>query len=159
MVRILVYVRNIPGIIPIIIIKRGRLENIYSCVEKDKNPEEIPKYLCRIGNLMIKGLKELIKKHDLKIKIEGVPAIINLCLDYGKQNLAIRTLFTQEMLKRGFLASSEIDICYSFTEKHVNMYLSAADEVFAILKDAIKEDRVNDLLEGPVAHSKFERLT
>lgn len=120
--------------------------------------KNVPNYLDRIGKLIIKGLKRSADSHGLKITITGRPALIHLSFDYGEISQAVRTLFTQEMLKRGILASAGIYVSYSFKKEHIKRYLESIDEVFAILKKAIKENKIYDLLEGPVAHTGFKRL-
>ncbi|MBA7506960.1 hypothetical protein ES706_05675 [subsurface metagenome] len=63
------------------------------------------------------------------------------------------------MLKRGYLASTSVYVSYSHKESHVKEYLRKVDEVFGIIKKAIDENKVFDLLDGPVSHSGFQRLT
>jgi len=41
----------------------------------------------------------------------------------------------------------------------VRRYLAASYEVFGMLAEAAREDRVEGLLRGPVAQSGFSRLT
>ena len=53
----------------------------------------------------------------------------------------IKTLFTQEMLKKGFLAATTVYVSYSHTKKHVQDYLIAVDEVFSIIKRALAQDK------------------
>ena len=84
--------------------------------------------------------------------------MVTLVFNYENAN-EIKTLFTQEMLKRGYLASTSVYVSYSHTKNHVTEYLSAVDEVFGIIKKAIDENNVCDFLDGPVAHVGFERLT
>lgn len=121
--------------------------------------KKVPNHLYRIGKILIKGLKELADKNGLKLVISGLPPLFHFSFDYGKDSQAIRTLFTQEMLKKGILASGGVYVTYSLKEEHVKKYLKAAGEVFCLLKKAIEENKVYDLLEGPVAHKRFERLT
>ncbi len=125
---------------------------------KKMEEKNIPEYLDKIGALIGKGWEELVKKYDLKINVGGPNPLINFSFNYENAQ-EIRTLFTQEMLKRGFLAFGTVYVSYSHTEDHVKKYLAAIDEVFAILSNAIKEDSVNLLLEGPVAQAGFKRLT
>jgi len=63
------------------------------------------------------------------------------------------------MLNSGFLASKSVYVSYSHNEEHVEMYLENANGVFGIIKRAVKEDNVRDLLKGPVAHEGFKKLT
>lgn len=119
----------------------------------------VPSHLIKIGNLVKKGWKNLAKKHNLTIKILGIPPLATFLFDYGKEKQALHTLFTQEMLNRGFLASKQFYVSYSHKEEHVKNYLDNVDEVFGIIKDAINKNKIHRLLKGPVAHSGFRRLT
>ena len=119
----------------------------------------LPVYLKRIGALIGDGWKRLASKHSLKIHVHGPEALVGFAFDYGEESQAIRTLFTQEMLHRGFLASGNIYVSLAHTERNVKRYLRAVDEVFGFIAKAIKEKTVHTLLGGPVAHSSFQRLT
>lgn len=130
------------------------IATIKKMIEKD-----VPKHLDKIGNLMIQGLKKSANYNNLKLEVSGLPPLIHLAFDYDGDSQAIRTLFTQEMLKRGILASGSVYISYSLKEEHVKLYLEALEEVLALLAQAIKNNKINDLLEGPIAHVGFKRLT
>jgi hypothetical protein len=62
------------------------------------------------------------------------------------------------MLKRGYLASTSIYVTYAHTIEIANKYLENVDEVFKIMSDAIKNDKVLDLLETEVRTDMFKRL-
>lgn len=118
-----------------------------------------PAHIKKIGGMIGDGWRNLAEKHDLKINILGPEALITFSFNYGKESQAIRTLFTQEMLRRGFLAGPSVYVSYAHKEAHVKKYLKAVDEVFGILKKALEEKKVRKLLKGPVAHEGFKRLT
>jgi glutamate-1-semialdehyde aminotransferase len=120
---------------------------------------KIPLELEKKGKYLIDNLIVISKKHSIKIKISGLPALISFSLEYGEQSQAVKTLFTQEMLKRGFLASYNIYTSCAFKKNHIEKYLKNVDEVFGIIKKAVEKNKGNDLLEGPVAHHGFKRLT
>lgn len=121
---------------------------------------DVPSYLCKIGDLISKGWDELAKEHDLKINImDAVPPLTTFDFDYGENNIALHTLFTQEMLSRGFLASKSVYVSYSHDRQHVREYMEDVDEVFGVLRKAIDQKNVNKLLKGPIAHVGFKRLT
>lgn len=122
---------------------------------KDKN---VPAHLDRIGGRIGEGWKRLAKKHGIRIKIMGPNALIAFSFEH-KKSQKLKTLFTQEMLKRGFLATTTVYVSYAHNEENVSKYLIAVDEVFGILKKAIVENSIESLLEGPVAHTGFTRLT
>lgn len=115
-------------------------------------------HIDRIGKKIGEGWNRLAKKHGLDITIVGPNALITFSFNAG-ENQELKTLFTQEMLKRGFLASLTVYVSFAHKEAHVKKYLNAVDEVFGILSGAIVEGHVKDLLEGPIAHKHFARLT
>lgn len=118
----------------------------------------VPSHLIKIGNLISKGWEKQAEEYDLKIDIMGIPPLTSFVFDYGDDNQALHTLFTQEMLKRGFLASKSVYVSYSHSEVHVKKYLENVGEVFRMIKKAIEENTIYNLLKGPVAHVGFRRL-
>ena len=120
---------------------------------------KVPEKLERTGKYLIKNLEKIAEKNKIKMKIAGKPALMHFSFQYGEKNRAIETLFTQEMLKEGIIASSGIYVSYAFKKEHLNKYLKAVDRVFKILKKAIDENKIEKLLRGPVAQSGFQRLT
>jgi len=119
--------------------------------------KKIPAYLCKIGNLISEGWREIADKHNLEMTVTGIPPLTTFVFDY-ENRAELHTLFTQEMLKRGFLASKSVYVSYSHNREHVEKYLSNVDEVFGVIKKAIGDGNVCDLLKGPVAHEGFKRL-
>ena len=122
---------------------------------QDKN---VPEHLINIGKIIGEGWRDLADEHGLNVDILPPKPLVTMSLNYDNSQV-IKTLFTQEMLKRGYLASLSVYVSYSHTEEIVENYLRNVDEVFGIIKRAIEEEKVKDLLEGPVAHTGFQRLT
>ncbi len=119
----------------------------------------LTEHLTKVGRLAQAGWLRLSEKHGLKLHVVGWPAISHFSLEYGEKNQALQTLFTQEMLDRGYLAKSALYVIYAHTPEIVEKYLSAVDEVFGILAEAVKADDIDKRLRGPIAHSGFSRLT
>jgi len=121
---------------------------------------DVPSHLCKIGNLISDGWKKLADENNLNINImDAVSPLTTFDFDYGEDNLKLQTLFTQEMLSRGFLASKSVYVSYSHDKQHVEKYMGDVDDVFGVLLKAIDQGNVNKLLKGPVAHVGFKRLT
>lgn len=120
--------------------------------------KEVPSHLCKIGNSISKGWKKIANEHGLDITVMGIPPLPTMAFNH-KNSQALHTLFTQEMLKKGFLASKRVSVSYSHSEEHIDEYLRSVDKVFGLIKRAIENDNVFDILEGPVAHEGFKRLT
>ena len=120
----------------------------------------VPSHLSKIGNLISEGWRKLAKEHDLNVDImDAVPPLTTFVFDYERDSQALHTLFTQEMLSHGFLASKSVYVSYSHNEEHIKKYQENVDDVFGIIKEAIEKDNVYALLKGPIAHEGFKRLT
>ena len=125
---------------------------------KKMEKKNVPKHLNVIGMLIGQTWKKLAARHGLDITVIGPTPLITFSFNYPNAQ-EIKTLFVQEMLKRGFLAGLTVYVSYCHTPGHIRKYEKAVDEVFAMLRNAIANDSVRTLLEGPVVHTGFARLT
>ena len=116
-------------------------------------------HLIEIGNQIGRGWDMLADKHNVKLTTTDFKPLITFKLQYGDLNNKITTFYTQEMLKRGYLAASSVYVSMAHTAEIVDQYLNVADEVFAILADAITSGTVETLLETRTRSEAFERLT
>ncbi|QQG46244.1 MAG: aminotransferase class III-fold pyridoxal phosphate-dependent enzyme [Candidatus Niyogibacteria bacterium] len=119
----------------------------------------VPAHLKKIGEKISEGWKIRAANYGLKINILGPEPLITFSFDYGSKNQILKTIFTQEMLKRGFLAGPSVYVSYAHKDSHVKKYLKAIDEVFAIVKKSVDSKNPKKFLKGPVARSGFKRLT
>ncbi len=126
---------------------------------KKMHKHDVPRHLKKIGEMIGAGWNAAAKKHGLKIAVIGPAPLITFSFEYGAENQAMRTFFTQSMLARGFLATPTVYVSYAHTEEHVKKYLAACDKVFGAIKSAVDAGSVRALLKGPIAHSGFTRLT
>ncbi len=117
----------------------------------------VAKHLAHIGKLVRDVWKKASEKHGITIGFSGPPALQFFAFP-DPDAPALKTLFVQEMLQRGFLASDLFYASYAHTEAHVRAYARAVDETFATLTEAIRTDSVRARLKGPVARTGFERL-
>lgn len=125
---------------------------------KKMKKKNVPDHLIRTGRVISRGWSTIAEKYDLKIKTTGIPPLATFQFDYGAESQALLTLFTQEMLKRGFLAGKTVYVSYAHQKRDVQKYLENVDEVFRIIRTAIDRKRVCKLLGGPVAQVGFGRL-
>jgi len=129
------------------------LATIKKMKEKDAST-----HLINIGKKVQEGWKDIAIKYNLKLKISGIYPLGHFSFNY-KNSLALKTLFTQLMLERDFLATNAFYASYAHKEKQVGKYLEAVDECSDFISKAIKENKVGKYLKGPVCHSGFRRLT
>lgn len=91
----------------------------------------LPTYLHKIGRLIEEGWKKLANKYELNISILPPNALATFTLNYTN-SLELKTLFTQEMLKRQYLSTPSVYVSYKHNEDTVKEYLGNVDEVFEI---------------------------
>ena len=72
--------------------------------------------------------------------------------------LAYKTFITQEMLKKGFLAGTNMNSSIAHTSDIMDAYFENLDPVFAKIRDFEDGEDVMKALEGPVCQSGFARL-
>jgi hypothetical protein len=96
--------------------------------------------------------------HGINISISGIPSLSTYSFNY-EDGLKYKTLLTQEMLKKGFLASTNFYASIAHEDHFMDQYTVALNEVYSVIKECInQESNIDDLLNGPVCHSGFKRL-
>lgn len=104
-----------------------------------------------------KEWQKLADKYSLKIDHWGLPALTGFSFQSPKA-LAYKTLITQEMLAKGYLAGNSVYVCTEHTSAVVAEFFSALDPIFGLIKECEEGRDVLGLLKGPVCHGGFKRL-
>ena len=121
---------------------------------REKNVQEVN---VKNGKYLMKRMKEMASKHNIKFIINGFYSMPNIKFNYSNSD-ELMTYFTQEMLARGFLAGGKIVISYKHSKKIIDMYIKSCDEIFRKMSLLIKNNNKIPL-KGPIKHSGFKRLT
>ncbi len=119
--------------------------------------ENVSEHLIKIGKNIQVNWKRMAQKHNLKITISGIYPLSHFSFDYSDA-LVLKTLFTQLMLERGFLATTVFYASYAHKDEHVNNYLEALDETFGVISEVVQNGDAKKLLKVPVCHAGFRRL-
>ena len=117
---------------------------------------KINKTLSNYGIKIKSGWIDLAKKNKIKISVSGQNSIPCLKFTYPN-NSEILTYFTQEMLKKNFLAGSQVATTHAYNNSIINKYLKEVDKVFKKISFCLKRNKFP--LKGKVKHSTFRRLT
>jgi len=111
-----------------------------------------------IGTRVTEYWKHAAEHHELPVTFDGgYPCLAHFHFDHPKCE-ELRTLYTQLMLDRGYLASPSIYPTLAHSEEIVEAYGEAVNAVFKEISEIIAGDRIEKSLKGPVAHSGFKRL-
>lgn len=95
--------------------------------------------------------------YGLKIEHWGLPSLAGFTIP-GDSSLAYKTLITQEMLAKGYLASNCVYACIEHNPEILKGYFEALDPIFKLIKECEGGRNVMDLLNGPICHGGFKRL-
>lgn len=110
------------------------------------------------GKKVQQGWLSTANSNGLDISLFGIPSLCVYSFN-SKNALKYKTFVTQEMLKKGFLASTNFYSSTAHKQEHLESYFNALDEVFSIINKCENEVlNIDNLLEGPVCHSGFKRL-
>ncbi len=123
-------------------------------MQREKSWEKIT----RIGNQISDIWMKLSKKYKIPITIYGLPALIKMRFE-SELNLEYKTLISQEMLKRGYLASNSVYVCTEHNEDVLQGYEEALDQVFSLISECEQGRSINEFLEGEVCNKDFRRLS
>ena len=115
-------------------------------------------HLNTIGKEVQDGWERLARRHGIKISISGIYPLSHFSFIH-KDNLVMKTLYTQYMLEKNILATTSFYASYAHKIEHVERYLEVTDEAFSFVGNAIRSKDAASFLRGPVCHGGFKRLT
>ncbi len=122
-------------------------------MEREKSWETIT----ATGNQIKQRWQQLAERHSLQIEQWGMPALTGFTFA-GHNALAYKTLITQEMLVKGYLAGNSVYVCTEHTQAIVDGYFEALSTIFGVIRECESGRDVYSLLKGPVCHAGFKRL-
>ena len=109
------------------------------------------------GEKITQRWKTLAERYGLKITTSGMPALTSFSID-SPNMLEYKTLITQEMMYKGFIAGTSVYVCIEHTDQIIENYLVELESIFKLIKDCEDGLDVKSLLKGPVCHDGFKRL-
>ena len=115
--------------------------------------------LIKNGKYLNNKVRELALKHKIELDIGGIESIFYFSFK-SKENLKYKTFLSQEMLKKGYLASNITFLTIFHNKKIIDKYIKDLDPVFKKISFfEKKKDIISKYLKVPVCHTTFKRLT
>ena len=114
------------------------------------------KHCWKLGEDLISKFNKLTNEVGVKIKMEGIPVRSSIvCRDINNNpSLLIKSLFYQEMIKRGILLGpGYVFLSYSHSQKDIKKTLEAVEKSLKIVKKAIDTKTVKKSLNGKIMKS------
>ncbi len=109
------------------------------------------------GSYIKEQWKRISSDFDINISISGIEALPSFRFE-SQNHLAYKTLITQEMLKKNFLANTSVYLCTEHSKEIIDSYLSELRAIFSIIRDCEDGNDINSILDGPICHDGFSRL-
>ncbi len=111
----------------------------------------VTKKLEQTGSKIMEGVRGIVTDNGLDgiFSFSGHPSwsFINISRETVNDTMLLKTLFLQEMFKRGILVLSAHNISYAHSSSDVTQLLAAYSETMAIIKNIVKKNNVRDSLE------------
>jgi glutamate-1-semialdehyde 2,1-aminomutase len=123
-------------------------------MERERSWEQVT----ATGLVMRRRWQELADRHGLAISHNGLAALTGFAFQSPKA-LEYKTLITQEMLKKGYLATTSCYVSLAHTAEIQELYFEALETAFSAVSRCEIGEPIANLLHGPVCHSGFKRLT
>jgi glutamate-1-semialdehyde aminotransferase len=115
---------------------------------------DVVNYNQRLGQLFIDKSKAVIASHGLQLSIKNIQFNWHASLGYfdneGNNSFGLRTLFHQEMIKRGILFQGVFCPHFGHTEKDVNHIIDAIDDSCIVYKKGLDEGFDKYLIGEPI---------
>lgn len=115
------------------------------------------KTITEIGTTIRTRWQQLADQFELPITHWGIPALAGFTIT-SPNALAYKTLITQEMLHKNFLASNCVYASTAHTPDIIDAYFSALKPIFATIRECENGRNVFGLIRGPICQAGFKRL-
>lgn len=120
---------------------------------------DVIRHIWNLGEMLKVGFNKLTSQHGLNkyIALEGYPP--KTCVVFknhkGEDDLLLKSLAQQEMLRRGALYAGYHVITYSHSYREIQHTLCAYDEFFTLLRHNLTPYALKNMLKGEVVKAIF----
>jgi glutamate-1-semialdehyde 2,1-aminomutase len=118
---------------------------------------DVPARLLELGDALVGGVLNAARHADLGLEASGITPLAHFTFS-DDDPLELQTLWTQEMLDRGYLVGASIYASAAYDEELIHRFCTDSEAVFRMMAEAAAGD-VAARLRGPVKHAGFKRLT
>mgnify|MGYP006079084295 CR=1 FL=1 len=126
-------------------------------LEKFEN-EKVYEHLIKCGEKVSNSWITIANSIGLDISISGLKPLTHIDFNY-KDASYLQTIYTQEMLKKGYLMGSSVYTTYAYDDEVLKQFHNDTTSAFRVIKDAVDSGSPKNFLISDVKHSGFQRLT
>ena len=118
-------------------------------------------HIWELGTKMKNGVSTLIAKYGLEqvVSVSGLAPHCGVAFE-GIGNLSyldINTVYSQVMIENGILVLAICNLNASHTENEIDKYLDATDKAFALIRKAVNQNSLDDIISGGKVNPVFKR--
>jgi glutamate-1-semialdehyde aminotransferase/spore coat polysaccharide biosynthesis protein SpsF (cytidylyltransferase family) len=121
--------------------------------------EPVTQTMASWGNRVREVVQKNVANQSLEGRVQclGEPQwwVMKFYDQEGKDSLALRSLFQQEVVKEGVLFLSTHNMNFTFGQSEFVIVERAYQKAFSVLAQAVREDRVEQMLEGSPIQAVF----
>ncbi len=128
---------------------------------RELQEKDVIKHIWNMGEKLAEGFNGLAKTIGVNAKSVGYSYHPKFVLhdESGKESSEVKSLFMQEMVKRGILIhSGAINLCFSHDNSDIDRTLEASEDALRIVKKAVAKNKVREMLEGEPYEQVFRRF-
>lgn len=122
--------------------------------------QQVIKHFNKVGNYLLENLNKLIDDKELSdvFRTSGNPAWSSLHIKDQEEYspFEIKTLFLQEVFKRGILTLGSHNLSFAHTIDDINQLLKVYSEVLPMIKKHIKEKTLLENIHGEILKPLFK---
>lgn len=119
---------------------------------------DVGAHLEKVGSAVHAAWRQAAARNQLSATVGGTASLGHFNFQHGDASRAMHTLFTQEMLARGFLASKSFYASFAHDQPQVDAYAEALDATFALISRSLDDGSLGQQIKGHIAHTGFARL-
>jgi glutamate-1-semialdehyde 2,1-aminomutase len=134
-----------------------------ACIPKLKR-EKVSDHLWHAGGILKEGFNELARNHNLEDFIQCIGYSCRSIVSFDGQNkydeLEMKSVFQQELIRRGILWTAYHALSWSHKEEDIKMTLNAFDESMSIFKNIIhgSNKSMRSFIEGEPVKPVFRKV-
>ena len=118
------------------------------------------KTITQIGLKVKKEIKKIGEYHKLNLSFSGLPSLLTFNI-HSVHNRNYKMFITNEMLKKGILATNSIYFSIEHNQKIIDFYLDSLNKTFELIKNLEESDHIpksKSHLFTNLINNKFDRL-
>jgi len=124
---------------------------------REMKEKKATEHMWKQGGKIKKGFDGLAEKYGINAKCAGygVHNVFQFKTSEGKDDYNMKSLFIQEVVKRGVLFSCTQNFCLSHSDADIEKGIKSIEEAFKVMKKAADENKVREMIEGEPVRPVF----